>query len=227
MRDCGSRISDCGLGATGLLLLALCAFLCTGCAKRQSTMGRAPEVNPPPAVERSAEVRSDELGELSRRFSETAQSVSGTAQQHRRGMQQVFAELAKILPVLYGPNPRGTFRQQIRIVENARSQLASAPQSLAVEPTIDTALRSARDALASLASRTYFDQAQLGQSMDRLDASIAALDAARGASHQEVAAESVEAMARVIQQMSDAMTRRVDAGAGDGAAPPTQPAPDR
>jgi hypothetical protein len=215
-----SRIVGRGSGATGLLLLALV----TGCAKRQGTMGRAPEVNPPPPVERSAEVRSDELGELSRRFNETAETLPGrTPQEHRQRMQQVFAELARILPVLYGPNPPGTFRQQLRIVESARTQLASAPQSLAVEPTVDTALRAARDALESVASRTYFDQAQLGQSMDRLNASVAGLDAARGGSHQQAAANAVEAMAVVIRQMSEAMTQRL----GNSAAPAPQPSGER
>jgi hypothetical protein len=41
-------------------------------------------------------------------------------------------------------------------------------------------LRAARDALASLASRGYFDQAQLGKTVDRLDAALAALDTSRG-----------------------------------------------
>lgn len=226
MTHCGSPIAGRGSRtAVALAVLTVLAMLSTGCAKRQSSMGKPPEVNPPPPVEASAAARSDELGELSRRFGETARAVSGTPQEHRRGMQRVFAELAQLLPVLYGPNPPGTFRQQIRIVENARTQLASAPQSLSVDPTIDTALRSARDALQSLASRSYFDQAQLGQSMDKLNASVTSLDAARGPSHQEVAAESVEAMAQVIRQMSDAMSERVQSGAR--AAPQSQPANER
>ena len=219
MSNCGSRIADCGPASALALAVVAALALSPGCAKRQSTMERPPEVNPPPPVERSAEVRSDELGDLSRRFSQTAQTLPGrTPQEDRQRMQQVFAELAGILPVLYGPNPPGTFRQQLRIVEGARGQLATAPQSLAADPTIDTALRAARDALESMASRTYFDQAQLGQSMDRLNASVAALDAARGGSHQQAVAGAVEAMARVIQQMSEAMTQRLG---NDGATPAT------
>lgn len=223
MRNRGLGIADRWWWAAAALGVALCA----GCAKRQSSMGKAPEVNPPPKVETSAAARSDELGELSRRFGETAQTLpGGTAQEHRRLMRQVFAELAQALPVLYGPNPPGTFRQQLRIVENARTQLGSASQSLAVEPTIDTALRAARDALESMASRSYFDQAQLGQSMDRLNAAVAGLDTARGPAHQEAAAGAIEAMAAVIQQMSGALSQRLNDGATQPATSPP-PTPER
>jgi hypothetical protein len=237
MTDRGSRIVSRGLPpalAMALaLVMALALSVTSGCAKRQSSMGKPPEINPPPKVEASAGKRSDELGELSRRFGETAQKLpGGTPQEHRRLMQQVFAELTQVLPVLYGPNPPGTFRQQVRIVENARTQLGTAPQTLAIEPTVDTALRAARDALESPASRTYFDQAQLGQSVDRLNASVAALDAARGPAHQEAAAASAEAMAQVIRQMSDAMSQRLNEAATQPAqeaqpAQQAQPVPDR
>jgi hypothetical protein len=217
MRNRGLGIAKCGSCAAVALGISVLA----GCAKRQSSMGKPPEVNPSPAVITSAAARSEQLGDLSRRLAETVQTLPGrTPQEHRQRMQQVFARLAQVLPVLYGPNPPGQFRQQLRIVENARSQLASAPQSIAVEPTIDTALRAARDALDSMASRDYFDQAQLAQSMDRLNASVAALDAARGGAHQEAATDAVEAMARAIQQMSDATAQRL----GVATMPSTQPA---
>jgi hypothetical protein len=228
MTDSQARIADRGWWRSAAVA-ALAVALCSGCAKRQGSMGKPPEVNPPPKVQASAGARSDELGELSRRFGDTAQSLpGGTPQEHRRLMQQVFAELAQLLPVLYGPNPPGTFRQQVRIVENARTQLGTAPQTLAIEPTVDTALRAARDALESLASRAYFDQARLGQSVDRMNTSVAALDATRGPSHQEAAAESVGAMAQVISQMSNAMSQRLDEGATQPTqSQPTQPVPNR
>ena len=231
MNDRGSRIVNRGLPPALAMALALAIAVSlsgtSGCAKRQSSMGKPPEPNPPPKVEASAGKRSDELTELSRRFGETAQKLpGGTPQQDRQIMQQVFAELAQILPLLHGPNPPGTFRQQVRIVENARTQLASGPPGLAVEPTVDTALRAGRDALESLAGRAYFDQAQLGKSVDRLDASVAALDAARGPAHQEAAAASVEATAEVIRQMSEAMSQRLGEGATQPVQP-TQPAPER
>jgi hypothetical protein len=219
-----SAIADGRPLAAGAPMLALMLVLtfCTGCPKRQSSMGRPPEVNPPPKVEASASARLDELDELSRRFEATAQRLpGGTPDEHRQIVQQVFAELAQLLPVLYGPNPAGPFRQQLRIVESSRTQLASGPKGLAVEPTVDTGLRAAHDALASLSSRAYFDQAQLGQTMDRLAATLARLDTARGPAHQGVVAEAVSLTAGAIRQMSDALIRRLGAERGAQEARPS------
>ena len=215
-----SRAANRGLKP---LALGLALAFCAGCPKRQGTMRPPPQLNPPPRVEASAEARASELEELSRHFEETAQRLPGrTPEEHRAIMQQVFAALARILPVLQGPNPDGAFRQQLRIVESARTQLASGPGGLSPEPTIDTALRAARDMLASLASRGYFDQAQLGKTIDRLDATIAGLDTTRGLAHQRVVADSVEAMSQAIHQMSGALSQRVT----EATAPSTQPSND-
>src|SRR5947199_2924565 len=139
----GPRVAVSGI------TLAL-AFAAAGCPKQRSTMTRPPELNPPPPVERSAGVRIDALGGLSKQFAQTAEQLPGrSADEHRRLAQQAFADLAQILPTLFGPNPTGTQRQQLRVVENARSQLSNAPKTLAPEPTIDTGLRAARDALSA------------------------------------------------------------------------------
>ena len=201
---------------TGLLVVSAC-----GCAKRRSTMGAAPEVNPGPKVEAKAGARADELSERSRKFDETVQQLPGrTPEEHRRAMREVFTELSQILPLLYGPNPSGVFRQQLRVVESARTQLASGPQGLAIEPTVDTGLRAARDALAGLASQGYFDQAQVGKTIEQINASLEALDTSRGAMHQTAVAESVGLMSQAIRQMSEALTQRLD----DGAVARTKPA---
>jgi len=205
--------------AAGLAALAVVG----GCAKRQSTMGPAPEMNPPPKVQADAGARADQLRDRSRKFDETVQQLPGrTPEEHRRAMQQVFTELSQILPMLYGPNPSGVFRQQLRVVESARTQLATGPQGLAVEPTIDTGLRAARDALAGLSSKSYFDRAQVGKTIDRLNKALDALDTNRGAMHQTAVAESVGLMSQAIRQMSDALNQRLD----DSAATDAKPAPD-
>jgi hypothetical protein len=202
-----------------------------GCAKKRSTMGPAPDLSPEPKVEANAGARADELAERSRKFDETVQQLPGrTPEEHRRAMHQVFAELSEILPMLYGPNPSGVFRQQLRVVESSRRQLATGPQGLAVEPTIDTGLRAARDAIAGLAGKGYFDQSKLGPTMDRLNRSLDALDTNRGAMHQTAVAESVGMMSQAIRQLTDAMNQRVDEGTASNAKPanpvPDVPAPD-
>lgn len=191
--------------------IVVALFLCAGgCAKQRSTMGKPPEVNPLPAVEQSAEVRVDELGDLAKKFIATAERLPGrNADEHRQLTQQAFADLSQILPVLFGPNSTGAQRQQLKIVENARTHLAGAARGLAPEPTIDTALRSARDALASLGRGNYFDRPQLAQILDRLDKTVADLDSTRGPQHQQVVAETVDLLSRAVTEMSRALDDRL------------------
>lgn len=185
--------------------------LLAGCPKQRSTMDRPPEVNPPPAIERSAEARSEELGDLARRFASTAQRLPGrTVDEHRAAVQQVFAELSQILPVLFGPNPEGSQRQQLRVIESARTQLAAARQGLAPEPTIDTGLRAAYDALSALARNRYFEQANLGSTVDRLGVTVARLDTSRGVPHQQTVADVVDLMSEVVNGMARAMDERLE-----------------
>lgn len=186
------------------------ALTAGGCAKQRSTMRRPPEVNPLPTVERSAEVRVDELGDLSKKFAATAERVPGrNADEHRNLTQQAFADLSQILPVLFGPNPTGVQRQQLKVVENARTQLAGGARGLAPEPTIDTGLRSARDALAALGRGSYFDRPELAQILDRLDKTVADLDSTRGPRHQQVIAETIDLLSRAVSEMSEALDERL------------------
>jgi hypothetical protein len=181
-------------------------------------MRRPPEINPPPRVEESAEVRVDELGERARQFEQTAQRLPGRSEaEHRQLAQQAFADLSQILPILFGPHPTGVQRQQLRVVENARTQLASDGRGLAPEPTIDTGLRAARDALAGVGRGGYYDAPDVAKTLDRLDRLVSDLDAVRGNRHQVVVTQVVELMSEAVNQMAKVLNERL----GDGA---TQPA---
>ena len=208
MTASASRVVTCAVAAALALATA-------GCPKQRSTMDAPPEINPPPPVEQSAEVRIDELGGLAQQFARTADELPGrNATQHRQLAAQAFGDLAHILPILYGPNPTGVQRQQLRVVENARTQLAAAPTGLAPEPTIDTALRAARDALRSLSRNSYYDHPQLAETLDRLDKTVADLDAARGVTHQQVVAECVDLMSQAVNQMNEALNQRLQGDNG-------------
>lgn len=209
-----------GLRLVSSALSTVLALACAGCSKQRSTMDAPPEINPPPPVETSAEVRVDELGNLAQKFAQTAEQLPGrNADQHRQLAAQAFGDLAQVLPVLYGPNPTGVQRQQLRVIENARAQLTGASGGLAPEPTIDTALRAARDALRGLSRNSYYDHPELGATLDRLDGVVADLDAARGGTHQQVVAETVDLMSQAVNQMNEALNQRLQ---GDGDAPPAQ-----
>ena len=210
----GSRAVTCTMSVA----LGLAA---AGCPKQRGTMSRPPEINPRPPVERSAEVRVDELGGLSRQLAQTAERLPGrSSDEHRALAQQAFADLAQVLPVLFGPSPSGVQRQQLRVVDNARTQLASAPRGLAPEPTIDTGLRAARDALRGLSRNSYYDHPELAKTLDRLDRTVSDLDSARGTTHQQVVAETVDLMSQAVSQMSDALNQRLQ-----GESAETKPAP--
>ena len=207
MTASASRVVTCAVAAALALATA-------GCPKQRSTMDAPPEINPPPPVETSAEVRVDELGGLAQQFARTAERLPGrSADEHRALAAQAFGDLSQLLPILYGPNPTGVQRQQLRVIENARGQLGAASGGLASEPTIDTALRAARDALRGLSRNSYYDHPELGQTLDRLDDVIADLDAARGTTHQQVVAESVDLMSRAVNQMSEALDQRLQGDA--------------
>ena len=204
-----------GLRAVTSAISIVLTVICAGCPKQRSTMSRAPQINPPPPVEQNAEVRIDELEGLASRFAQTADQLPGrTSDAHRALAAKAFADLTQILPVLFGPNPTGVQRQQLRVVENARTQLASAPRGLAPEPTIDTGLRAARDALRGLSRNSYYDHPELAKTLDRLDRTVSDLDSARGTTHQQVVAETVDLMSQAVSQMSDALNQRLQ---GEGA----------
>lgn len=206
----GSRAAACAVS----IAIALAA---AGCPKQRSTMSRPPEFNPPPPVERSAGVRVEELGDRARQFAQTAQNLPGrNIDEHRAAVQQAFADLAQILPILFGPNPTGVQRQQLRVVESTRSQLAALRSGLAPEPTIDTGLRAARDALAALGRSSYYDNPDLAKTLDQLDKTVSDLDAARGATHQQVVAETVDLMSQAVNQMAAALHQRLEGDSGGG-----------
>ena len=199
------------------------ALLSAGCPKRQSTMDRPPEINPPPPVEQNAAVRVDELGGLAQRFAQTANRLPGrNAGEHISLVQQAFTDLAEILPILYGPNPSGPQRQQLRVIESARAQLGAGRQGLAPEPTIGTGLRAARDALDALSRGNYFDQPDVAKTIDQLNGTVADLDAARGSNHQQVVAETIDLMSQAVTQMAAALDERLQGGDGAAQQQPAQ-----
>jgi hypothetical protein len=195
------------------------ALAAAGCPKQRSTLRPPPQLNPPPPVERSAEVRVDELGERAQQLARTAERLPGrTADEHRALAAQAFADLSQLLPILFGPNVTGVQRQQLRVVENARSQL-SARSNLAPEPTIDTGLRAARDALSGLGRGGFYDHPDLARTLDRIDKTVSDLDATRGARHEVAVTDVVTLMSQAVNQMTEALNERL----GNGTQAPRQP----
>lgn len=197
-----------------------------GCVKTHSTLPATPpaQPNPQPAMASDASVRVATLSRLADTYARTSNELPGaTPAEHRKLMAQVFAQLEEILPILEGPNPGAEFRQQMQVIRDAQAELATGPQDLSPEPTIDTGLRAARDVLSSIAQGAYYDQAGLTPLFDHLTAKINELDTVRGPLHQLEAGEAVGISSRIIRNMAYVLGQRL-AQQNQSSQPATQPA---
>jgi hypothetical protein len=196
--------------AFAILLLAALCF--TGCAARtQTTLKPAtPDANPEPQLATDVRERVKELVARADEYAAGASKLPGrNAQEDRAQTTRQFALLAQILPMLNGPDMPGDFRQQLRIIESTRSQLASGSQDLSVEPTIDTGLRAAHRALASINQRAFTETPDIGKALDAMRAKVEELDGATDAIHRLIASQAFKASAQAISQMTSALNDRL------------------
>ena len=201
-----------GLPMKSAAMFALAAVItCVGCVKTRTTIAPPPaQPNPPPIVAADPTVRVQTLGRLADAFGRTSNALPGdSATQHRQLMAGAFAQLVEILPILQGPNPGAEFRQQLQVVRDAQSELATGPSDLPADPTIDTGLRASRDALSAIAQTGFYDQAGLAPLFDRLAAKINELDTVRGPLHQVVTGDAVALTSRIVTGMADTLTHRL------------------
>lgn len=194
-----------------ILLAWSAALLVGGCVKNHPTMRPPPPPpNPPPRVAADPSARVQTLGQLADAYARLSNQLPGqTAADHRRLMAQAFAQLEQILAILEGPNPGAEFRTQLQVIADAQTELSTGPQDLSPEPTIDTGLRAAQDALTRIRQSSYYDQADLTPLFDRLGQKINELDTVRGPLHQVVAGEAVAVTSQIISKMADTMAQRL------------------
>ena len=130
--------------------------------------------------------------------------------------------------MLEGPNPNAEFRQQMDVIGDAHSQLATGPASLSPEPTIDTGLRAMREVLTSIAHIDFYDSPDLTARLDQLTAKINDLDTASGPLHQVQVAEAVSNSAQIITTLSQALDQRLasqDSTTAPASRPSSRPSP--
>ena len=182
-----------------------------GCARTPSPVHPLPtSPSTPPQIASDPLVRVQTLARLADAYARTSNQLPGEdAREHRRLMASILAQLQEILPVLQGPKADAEFRQQLRVISDSQAELANGPQELPAEPTIDTALRAARDALSGIARGGIYDHADLTQLFQSLSSRIDELDTVRGPFHQLVAGEAVGLTSQIISKMADVMSQRL------------------
>lgn len=193
-----------------LMPIALLAL--AGCIKHATTMPplQAVQPNPPPMVVSDATLRIRTLARLSDSYIRLCNQLPGrTVAEHRELMADGFSQLNEILPLLQGPTSDAEFKQQMRMIADARTELATGSPDLSPEPTIDTGLRALRDLLRGIARTGYFDQNDLTMALDRCSNKIDELDTVRGPLHQLVVGEAMGMSSQIVQKMSAILSQRI------------------
>jgi hypothetical protein len=192
------------------LILAALFFL--GCAPKSQTTLQPPatEPNPQPQLASDARERVKELAARAQEYEQNAKNLPGPNEQADRALLvNQFSLLSQILPALNGPQMSGDFRQQLRIIDSTRAQLASTSQDLSIEPAVDTGLRAAHHALEGIAQRNFTDVPEVNKSLDAMRAKVQELDAVSGPIHRLVAAQAIQASAEAITKMTTALDQRL------------------
>jgi hypothetical protein len=197
---------------TRAFALCLAAALFAGCAKTDTTLQPPPpDPNPQPQLASDARERIKELVNQAAEYEAGAAKLPGPSEADDRAQViKQFALLSQILPTISGPEMTGDFRQEMRIIDSTRSQLASGSGDLAVEPTIDTGLRAAQRSITSLAHRSFSDLPDVNKAIDTMRAKNEELDGVSGAIHRLVASQSFKASAQAIILMSKALDQRLN-----------------
>jgi len=191
--------------------LLLATLLFTGCAQKTTTLNPPPEPNPEPQLASDARERVKELVTRAQEYAAGAAKLPGRNEQENRAqMTQQFTLLAQILPMLNGPEMSGDFRQQLRIIDSTRAQLAAGSLDLSTEPTVDTGLRAAQHALVSINQRAFSQTADIAKNLDTMRDRIAQLDGAAGPFHRLIASQAIQASAQAINQMTAALNDRLN-----------------
>jgi hypothetical protein len=202
-----STVTLMALAASAIpLLLGL-----TGCAKHPKPKPAAPlqpltHPQAPPDVHAEFRTMESRVNQL---YVTGNQLPGGNDAAHRRLMEQAFAQLIGILPTLEGGTATGTFRQQLRIIDASRQQLATSSSPLTLDATVDTGMRATYNILKDLARRDYPNEQAISNGLDQLQANLDDLDKVRGPLHQLVAADAVQDTAQVLRAMTMALGERL------------------
>ena len=217
-------IAKRGVALVAALLTVSTAVVVGGCGgKKQPTMEPTVEQNGGDGNPRpmTAEGRVDQLTQAVDQFAASRKGLQGHSDAgSRRQLAEAFAQLGDVLSQLKGPEQDGAFRQQIRIIDRARTQLTG-DSATAPEPTVNAAVRAAQRALSDMASEKFADDEQTKTLMDAVRPRVDVLTGVRGPIHGFETARALDAIGAVTQRMAEVIQQRLPQG---GPAPATAPA---
>lgn len=210
----------------GVAVAVLAGALLAGCrAKQSATMEPAVEQGDGMPRTPSGEERAEQLGEAVEEFAAARKGLLGHADEpSRRQLSDALGKLAQVLTLLRGPQQDGAFRQQMRIIDRARTQLTS-DAGTAPEPTINSALRAAQNALDDLARERFAGDETVMAGMDALRPRIDVLARVRGPIHGFEASRALDALGAAVERMAEVQQQRMEQ-AQPATAPAAAAAPD-
>jgi hypothetical protein len=183
----------------GKAALPLCAAALTlsACAPKQPTTQPAEEVSQSVPGEFDSGALSNVVAELE----QAAQRLPGrTPEAHRSAMSEAFVSIAAVLPYFEGAEPSWAFEREVQSLKAAQAKLAANEQ---VEPAIDSGLRTAYSALQRLARNEELSDPSLPPMLEKLRTSVDAYGETLSIGRPYVAADAVQAIARISRQMAD------------------------
>ena len=164
-----------------------------------------------------ADVRMTELRKRAEELKSVTNQLPGEpADANRQLVADAFGKASSALELLGGPTPGGSFRQELRIIENTRTFLQSGSTDVSSIPSTDSGLRSLESALTSVRERLFQNDEKVRTQIEQLRAKIADLDNARGGLHPVVVAEAFKSAANVVDTMSAELDSRAQANAAAG-----------
>jgi hypothetical protein len=195
---------------------ALLSCFIVGCSHKhpatmQSTMAPAPMAAPESRSADAMPMRAEYLRHDTNDLTRVSRALPGkTVDDQRDRLQEALGDIARILPVLAGPNPGGAIRTDLSTIESSRALLGTGAWNMSTEPATDDALRATYRALASIAQEPFYQTAKVSDDIDRLSSTLDELDSVRGPFHRLVAARAVGLTARISHQLSNVYVRSAD-----------------
>jgi outer membrane murein-binding lipoprotein Lpp len=202
--------------------ISLAGLLLSGCApKAKPMLPQPPPIQADPWGTVATGRRIHQLAKDATQLASDAHALQGdhTAAEHSRIVQRVFTDLLAILPRLQSLEDNRPLAEKLRIIQDARAQLASGSADISMLPTIDGALRAADDALADISRGDNFQEADYHEQFDIMRAQINNLDFVHDPPlHRVDVTQIINIMSQVVAKMSDSLSARLTAET-----PATQP----